>query len=212
MDMHVALISGIIAGLALAAPLGAIGVLLVQEGVTRGLRGGIASAAAVATVDVLYCTAAVTAGALAGPIVRGWSPWPQLVGGGVLCAMGLRSILKVGRASGHAVDQPVRRRRSALGRYTLFLGLTALNPATLVYFAAILTALGTITGSPATAIVFTAGVGVASFAWQALLVALGALLGRITGTSFQRWTAIIGNGLVIVLGALLIVHGLGSDW
>ena len=53
MDFSVALLAGMVAGLALAAPLGAIGVLLLQEGVIRGLRRGLPGAAAVATLDIL---------------------------------------------------------------------------------------------------------------------------------------------------------------
>ncbi len=199
---------GLVAGLALAAPLGAIGVLLVQEGITRGLRGGIPSAAAVATVDVVYCAVAVAAGTLAGPIVRSWTPWPQLLGGVALIALGLHGLVTSHRARGRAIDQGVGSPATAVRRYSLFLGLTALNPATLVYFAAIVTGTDRVAASIPTAIAFIAGVGVASFGWQTLLVALGALLRRKTGPSFQSWTAVAGNSLVIVLGAVLIAQTL----
>lgn len=206
MDVPFSLLSGLVAGLALAAPLGAIGVLLVREGVTRGLRRGLASAAAVATVDVLYCIAAVTAGVLVGQIVSGWAPWPQIVGGAALIVIGAHGLVSSRRAKAYAPDHTVTRSGTSLGRYALFLGLTALNPATLVYFTAILTGLDQVAGSAATAIAFIAGVGAASLGWQVLLVALGAGLQRKTGPSFQRWTAIVGNGLVMVLGAILIAQ------
>lgn len=206
MDTFISLGSGLIAGLALAAPLGAIGILLVQEGIARGLRGSVPSAAAVATVDVVYCTAAVAAGTLAGPIVRSWTPWPQLVGGAALIALGVHGLVRPRRASGQAVDREAVGTGTALQRYALFLGLTALNPATLVYFAAIVTGLDRVAASMPSAIAFTTGVGVASFGWQILLVALGALLRRTTGQAFRSWTAAIGNGLVIALGVALIAQ------
>ncbi|MFB2581350.1 LysE family transporter [Herbiconiux sp. P15] len=206
MDVPLSLLSGLVAGLALAAPLGAIGVLLIQEGLTRGLRRGMPGAAAVATVDILYCIAAVTAGALAGPVVNGWAPWPQIVGGAALVAMGVLGLVRSRRRRGsQGADAPITRSGTSLRRFALFIGLTALNPATLVYFAALLTGLESVTGSPSTAVAFVMGVGVASFAWQALLVALGAGLGRKVGPSFRGWTSVIGNGLVVVLGAALIV-------
>jgi len=203
-DTLISLSSGLIAGLALATPLGAIGVLLIQEGVIRGLRAGLLGAAAVATVDVVYCFAAVTAGTLAGPIVRSWTPWSQLLGGTALIALGVHGLVKSRPTREQAVDQTSNRPATALRRYSLFLGLTALNPATLVYFAAIVSGLDRVAESIPTTSTFVAGVGVASFGWQTLLVALGALLRRQTGPSFQRWTTAMGNGLIIALGAVLI--------
>ncbi|WP_138946098.1 LysE family transporter [Plantibacter sp. M259] len=208
MDVLLALLAGSVAGLAPAAPLGAIGILLLQEGVTRGLRRGLPAAAAVATVDVAYCTAAVAAGALAGPIVSGWSPWPQLLGGVAVIALGAHGLVQGLRAKPSAGERPAERSGSAHQRYLLFLGLTAINPATLVYFAAILTGLAEFTESGSTAVAFIVGVGLASFSWQALLVALGAGIRRRTGASFRRWTAIVGNGLIVAFGVALIIQAL----
>ncbi|WP_291057542.1 LysE family transporter [Herbiconiux sp.] len=206
MDVLFALASGLVAGLALAAPLGAIGVMLIQEGVSRGLRRGLPGAAAVATVDILYCTAAVTAGALVGPLVGALTPWPQIVGGAALVVIGVRGIVAGGHRPVREGAPDARRSQTSLGRFALFLGLTAINPATVVYFGAILTGLGQVAESVPTGIAFIAGVGVASFSWQALLVLIGAALRRRTGSSFQRWTALLGNGLVVLLGVLLLAR------
>ena len=208
MDLLVALLAGSVAGLALAAPLGAIGMLLLQEGITRGLRRGLPAAAAVATVDVAYCTVAVAAGALAAPIVNGWSPWPQLLGGVAVVALGVHGLLQGLRAKPSAGERPAGRSGPSRQRYLLFLGLTAINPATLVYFAAILTGLAEFTESGSTAVAFIVGVGVASFGWQALLVALGARLRRRTGPAFRKRSAIVGNGLVVAFGVALIIQAL----
>lgn len=207
MPVFASLVSGLLAGLALAAPLGAIGVLLVQEGIARGWRRGLAAAAAVATVDVLYCIATVTAGVVAVTLITSWAPWPQIIGGLALVAIGVRGLVTSRRLSGSG-ELPLQASSTEPGarRYALFLGLTAFNPATLVYFAAILTGLGPIATSTATAAAFVGGVGMASFAWQALLVALGAGLLHTTGPTFRRWTSIIGNGAVIVLGLILVLQ------
>ena len=208
MDFSVALLAGMVAGLALAAPLGAIGVLLLQEGVIRGLRRGLPGAAAVATVDILYCALAVTLGSFAAPIVSTWSPWPEIIGGLALVALGAHGLLKARRAKTD-VDGPVPPAPSSRGRFLLFFGLTAINPATLVYFAALLPGLDSVATSPAARIAFIIGVGAASFAWQALLVALGAGLRRKTGPRFRTWTGIVGASAVVGLGLLLIIRALG---
>lgn len=206
MDVLFSLLSGSVAGLLLAAPLGAIGILLIQEGVTRGLRQGLPSAAGVATVDVLYCAVAVAAGALAGPIVGDWTPWPQIVGGSAVIVVGVIGLVKSRRGSEPVIDQTTGRARAPLQRYVVFVGLTALNPATLVYFAAIVSGLDQFTQSLSTSWAFVMGVGIASFGWQALLVAIGAALRRRTGPSFRGWTTVIGNGLVVALGITLLAQ------
>ena len=208
MDLLLSLLAGSLAGLAVAAPLGAIGILLLQEGMTRGLRGGLPAAAAVATVDVAYCTVAVAAGSLAGPIVRSWTPWPQILGGLAVIALGAHGLLSTRRARTPEASQATGRFSPSGRRFLLFVGLTALNPATLVYFAAIVTGLDPFTDSGGTAAAFTAGVGVASFAWQGLLVALGAGLQRRTGPRFRMWTAVAGHGLVVILGVALLAQAL----
>lgn len=84
--------------------------------------------------------------------------------------------------------------RRCNGAGAQFLGLTALNPATLLYFTAILTGLSSVAESPQTAIAFIIGAGVASFGWQALLVALGASLRLKAGPSFRMRASVLGNG------------------
>ncbi|MCS5721536.1 LysE family transporter [Herbiconiux sp. CPCC 203407] len=206
MDALVSFVSGSVAGLALAAPLGAIGILLLQEGASRGLRRGLPGAAAVATVDVLYCVAAVVAGSVAGRFVDSWTPWPQLMGGSAVIALGVRGLLAARRPKPPETGRPEGPAQPALRRFPLFLALTALNPATLLYFTAILTGLDRFTQSPSTAAAFVAGVGVASFGWQALLVALGAGLGRKAGPAIARGATVIGHGVVVLLGVILVVR------
>jgi len=136
MDVMLTFPVGVLAGLALAAPLGAIGVLLIQEGLAGGLRTGLPAAAAVAAVDTVYCALAVVAGTLAAPVVAGWAPWPQLVGGVLLVAIGARALAKSRRAPAPATATASA--SPARGRFALFVTLTAINPATLLYFVAIL--------------------------------------------------------------------------
>ncbi|WP_203580236.1 LysE family transporter [Microbacterium hibisci] len=208
MDVLLTFPVGVLAGLALAAPLGAIGVLLIQEGLGCGLRNGLSAAAAVATVDTVYCTVAVSAGTLAAPVVAGWAPWPQLAGGAILVVIGARALAK--RRRSPAAEAPGLA-PSTRGRFLLFLTLTAINPATLLYFVAILPALHDVATSIPAQVAFVAGVAAASFGWQAALVAVGSVLRRGTGPKFHVWTAIIGNGAVIVFGIAIIVQAVWSQ-
>ncbi|SDZ31999.1 LysE family transporter [Herbiconiux ginsengi] len=207
MDWLLPFASGLVAGLALAAPLGAIGVLLIQEGIARGLRHGLPAAGAVAAVDTAYCAIAVIAGVLVGPIVRAWEPWPQIVGGAALVVLGGYGLI-ASRRSRSDPGAEIATSSNSVRHFGLFLALTAINPATLVYFAALLPGLEQIATSAPAKVAFVAGVGLASFGWQALLIALGAGLRRKATPSFRRVSAVIGNGVVALLGVLLIVRAL----
>ncbi|HEY3546240.1 MAG TPA: LysE family transporter [Propionicimonas sp.] len=221
MGTGAALASGLVAGLAVAMPLGAIGVLLVQEGALRGVRRALPGAAAVASVDALYCALAVLGGSAAAPVVASWRPWPALVGGGallVVAGVGLRRGIAAraggamsdevgpsGRAtSDEAAASGAARAGGGWRRCLLFVGLTAINPATLVYFAALLSGLAELTGRPTAAGVFVVGVAVASFGWQALLVVGGGLLGGRAGLGARRATVVVGNAMVAALGVATI--------
>lgn len=204
MGTGTALASGILAGLAVAMPLGAIGVLLVQEGAGLGARRALPGAAAVASVDTLYCALAVLAGGFAAPLVRAWGRWPAVVGGVallVVAAAGLRRGLAA--RPGAVADEPGR---AGWRRYAVFAGLTAVNPATVVYFAALVAALPAATGGGA--VWFVVGVGVASFAWQAVLVGGGGLLGGRAGPRTRQATVVVGNAVVAALGVATLLRAL----
>lgn len=207
MDFATALGIGVLAGIGVAMPLGAIGVLLVREGATRGWAGSMPAAAAVATVDVLYCVVAVAAGSAIAPVVAAWSPWPQLVGGAALLAIAVRGLLAARHQVGDGPD-PRPGRAGGWRRYAVFFGLTAINPATLLYFAALAAGLGAVMASAATAAAFAAGAGAASLGWQLVLVASGALLGATSGGRLKRWTPVVGSGVVGALGVLMLVGAL----
>ncbi|MEW2415208.1 LysE family transporter [Streptomyces sp. NPDC046866] len=81
----------------------------------------------------------------------------------------------------------------AFGRYV---ALTAVNPTTALYFAALTTAQAAALGTAAAATAFVAGVAVASLLWQQALVALGALAGRRIPPGVRTWTFRLGYGLV----------------
>lgn len=217
MEFVAAFGAGLIAGLALAVPLGAIGVLLIHEGASRGFRGGAPAAAAVASVDMLYGVAAVSAGAVLAPVVAAGGPWPRIVGGAALVALAASSLLRLSRsrdsrtsrdAVGSAADATAGRVTPPHRRFVLFVALTAVNPATLVYFAAIVTAVPGVSSSVTVAALFVAGVTVASITWQLLLVLAGAALRWRAGERLRRVTALVGNGAVAALGAVMIMGAL----
>ncbi|NYF09731.1 arginine exporter protein ArgO [Leifsonia sp. AK011] len=208
MNSGLALASGLVAGLAIALPLGAIGVLLLQEGMRRGFRGGLPAAAGVASVDVLYCLAAALAGAVAAPIVRSLAPWPAVIGSLALVTIGAWGLLRLVRSPDLEAGSAAKPLGSGWARYSLFFGLTLINPATLVYFAALMTGLDGIAGDVTSSAFFIAGVGIGSFVWQAALVAVGGILHGRIGARAGRVTSLVGNLVVVALGVGLVLTAL----
>ncbi len=205
MDPLTALTTGLVAGLALAAPLGAIGVLLVQEGASLGWVRGTPAAAAVAIVDLIYCATAVIVGVGVSAVITGWTPWPRIIGGLALIALAIWNLVRA-RASVERTKLDSRALHSrSRHRFLLFFGLTAINPATLVYFAAVVTALSTVLDSAAGAVSFVAGVAVASLSWQLLLVLVGAIVRWKTGRRLRHLTTMAGNAIVLALGILMTI-------
>ncbi|WP_460774292.1 LysE family transporter [Microbacterium sp. GXF7504] len=202
--------AGVLAGLALAVPLGAVGVLLLAEGATWGLRRGLPAAAGVATVDAGYAALAVFAGAALAPVITGWGVWPGVVGGLVLVALGLHRAMRALRTQPAEAVGREPRPGGGWRRFAAFVGLTALNPATLLVFAAIVAGLASTVRSPMSGSAFVAGVAAASLAWQVLLVGVGALLHRHAGAGVRRATGIVGGCAVAVFGAALCAGALSG--
>jgi arginine exporter protein ArgO len=98
-------------------------------------------------------------------------------------------------------------RRSRRRTFGALLGLTLLNPLTVVYFAALAVGVPFLAG-PAERLVFAAAAFLASLSWQSLLAAFGALLRRGTGHRL-RWLTSVGGNLVIgLMGAAILLDGL----
>lgn len=109
-QMVSALAAGLVAGLAVALPLGAVGVLLLQEGMTRGHRSALLGAAAVAAVDLVYAIAAVLAGTAVTAALAGRQGQVRLTSALVLGGLGLHGLWVTGRAHSPArAPQPQRR-------------------------------------------------------------------------------------------------------
>ncbi|MFE2924050.1 hypothetical protein [Streptomyces goshikiensis] len=86
---------------------------------------------------------------------------------------------------------------AGVGRaFVRYVGLTAVNPTTALYFAALTTAQGAALRAGAAGAAFVTGVALASLLWQQALVALGALAGSRISPTARTWTFRLGYGLV----------------
>ncbi|MFD0277436.1 LysE family transporter [Kitasatospora sp. NPDC127111] len=200
-------VAGAGAGLGVAVPLGAVGVLLLEEG-RRGRAAAVSAACAVACVDMAYAALATALGARLAPALAGWEGWARAGSAVVLVVVALRGLLGLrrtpvtagggeagGRDAGEAAAPPGGPGRTFLR----FAGLTAVNPTTALYFAAFVTGGGGPGGDLTRGfggVAFVAGVLLASLTWQQLLAAVGVSVGARLSPRARRLTYCAGYGLV----------------
>jgi arginine exporter protein ArgO len=195
-----ALFAGVAAGLAVAVPLGAIGVLIVDLGVRGGFRPAFLAGLGTALADGLYATVA----AVAGLAVGAWlAPVQREIGFGaaaVLACVGVLGLLALRRPAG---SRPVP---AADGRLVArFLGLTAINPATAATFAGLMVGLPAVAHASAPGkAAFVVGAFAASLAWQSGLAGGGALMRHGLPARARVWTSVAGQLIVLGLAVRLV--------
>jgi arginine exporter protein ArgO len=199
--MTAAVLGGLLAGLGIAMPVGAIGAYLVGLGARAPRPVAAAAALGVASTDGGYALLAVLGGAALEEVLRPAKDWLRWSSVGVLVVLAVVTVaagVRRYRARGPAAA-PRQSRLTAPRAYVVLLGLTALNPATLAYFTALV--LGTQAHTTATGgerAVFVAAVFVASAAWQLTLVATGAAVGHLAGGRRGSLGVALASGLVML--------------
>ncbi|MFI9753054.1 LysE family transporter [Streptomyces collinus] len=201
--MTAALVAGLLAGYGIAVPVGAVGTYLVSLTARTSLRTGVCAALGVATADGLYALAATLGGtALASALRPALGPlrWVCVLVLLALAAWG--AVTAVREYRGHRLatrtaPAPPSPARAFLG----LLGITLLNPTTVIYFAALV--LGSQATGPVGPLeqgVFVLAAFAASASWQVLLAGSGALLGRaLTGRRGRLATALAASGVMTAL-------------
>ncbi|MFB8239124.1 LysE family transporter [Kitasatospora purpeofusca] len=205
-----ALLSGLLAGYGIAVPVGAISVLIVTLASRVSLARGMAAALGVATADGLYALLALIGGATLAPLLAPAAGALELAAAAVLvllAAHGLRATLRTHRADRDPAGPPPPVPASPWRTYASLLGLTLLNPLTVVYFSALVLGGRTGPGSLGAGLVFVLAAFAASASWQALLATGGALLRRLlTGPRGRLLTGLTGNLVVLALALRLALQ------
>lgn len=198
---------GILLGLAVAAPVGPIGVLCIQRSLAGGFWMGFSGGIGTAVADALYAAlAAAGFTVLLGGTLGMVGPVPlqqilQLGGALFIAWLGWRTFATPVAES--AADAPVQDRPLRL--FAVTFALTMSNPATILSFAALFAGLG-LAADPSfdAAASAVAGVFIGSLLWWALLSGGIAALRHRVNAGIRRWinrTA----GLVLILFAIALV-------
>jgi arginine exporter protein ArgO len=207
--MTAALVAGLLAGYGIAMPVGAVATYLVSLTARTTLRIGMCAALGVATADGLYALVATLGGsALATALQPVLVPlrWASAL---VLAAMAARGAVTAVRhyrdrqRAARSGQDPVRPARA----YLALLGITLLNPTTVIYFAALVIGSRTTEAvRPLEQGVFVLAAFAASASWQLLIAGGGALLGRaLTGHRGRLITAVASSAVIMVLAVRMLV-------
>jgi arginine exporter protein ArgO len=210
-----ALVAGLVAGYGIAVPIGAVGTYLVSVSARSGVRRGALGALGVASADGLYAAVAVLGGAALASVVEPLARPLQLVSVAVLLGIAIGIAAQTVRQRTAVRERTAVRGRDRAGgsrpaadvrTYLTFLGMTVLNPMTVVYFAAlVLGGQGELFRSPLDRIAFVGAAAVASASWQLLLATGGGVLGRLaTGDRGRLVTGLTSSVLIAVLALRLL--------
>ena len=205
--MSGALVAGLLAGYGVAIPVGAIAALIISLTARTSLRVGAAAAMGVATADGIYALAAVLGGAALARVIEPIGTPLRWIAAIVLVGFAARVAFTAVR---HYREPTAARSSEGLGTpiraYFGLLGLTLLNPATIVYFGALV--LGRQAAADLTAwgdVVFVLAALAASASWQLVLAGSGSLVGRVlTGPRGRLGTALASSIVIVVLAVGLV--------
>lgn len=124
-------IKGILIGLAIAAPVGPVAVLIIRRTIANGRLSGFISGLGVATVDGFYAAVAAFGLTFISNILTGQQTWFRLIGGAFLLYLGIKTFFTKPED-----DLNSEKKRSLFVEYISTFFLTITNPITILSFAA----------------------------------------------------------------------------
>ena len=198
---------GLVIGLAIAAPVGPIGVLCIRRTLAEGRLAGLVTGLGAATADTVYGAVAAFGLTAVSAFLVSQQDWLRLIGGAFLLYLGVRTFLA------RPVEQDAvtgdRSSRTLAGDYASTFLLTITNPLTFLSFAAVFAGLGLGSGYDdlASALLLVAGVFTGSALWWFLLSGGVSLLRRRITPNGLRWVNRV-SGVIITLFGIVALAGL----
>jgi threonine/homoserine/homoserine lactone efflux protein len=212
-------VRGLALGLAIAAPVGPIGVLCIRRTLAEGRLAGLVSGLGAATADAIYGFIAAFGLTFISSLLISYQDAIRLVGGLFLLYLGVRTLrapvadpsgsdsAQTGSDTPQMATQPAAAQPTAtepiggglLGNYVSTLALTLTNPMTILSFAAVFAGLGVGVGSGdyASAAILVLGVFLGSALWWLALSGAVSLLRRRVTPRGLRWVNRV-SGLIIL--------------
>jgi threonine/homoserine/homoserine lactone efflux protein len=193
---------GLAIGFAIAAPVGAIGLLCIRRTLASGRLTGLVSGLGAATADAFYGAVAALGLTVVSATLIAHQDAVRLVGGVFLLYLGLRT----------SVAQPVVETRSGSVRglaaaYGSTLALTLTNPTTILSFVAVFAGLGlgTTASDRGSAALMVCGVFLGSVLWWLLLSGAIGFFRRALTPERLRWVNRVSGAMLIGFGVFSLL-------
>lgn len=195
----------VVIGVVIAAPVGAMAMLLVQRTLAHGWRAGAATGAGIATADGTYAALAAFGVTAVSQWLVTYQTWFRILGGLALIWLGWRALRTP--PTHRAADARDSARLVPL--WSSAVGLTLTNPMTIMAFAAVFASAGLVAqAGPGSALAVTLGVACGSMLWWlALTTGVRAVRHAVSDRSMVIVNRVSG-GVLIAFGVLAIVAGL----
>lgn len=195
------LMKSMLLGLAVAAPVGPIGLLCMQRTLMYGRRAGFYSGLGAATADMLYAMLAAFGFVTLTAVLTEHTFWLQLMGSLFLVRLGW------GVYRQQSPERSARSNEYSLRRmYASTFALTVTNPLTVLSFVAMFAGLGLEVRTLSTSVELVAGVFLGSAVWWLFLsIGVEKVGHRFSPSVLSRINRIAG-GLLMVLGAVTMYN------
>lgn len=200
-------LQGGLVGLAIAAPVGPIGLLCIRRTLRDGRLVGFATGMGAATADGLYGLLAATGLAMSG-LLASHSDWMRLGGGALIVYLGVMTFMRGLQDQPHDPAKAPPSHAPLKAYATTFL-LTISNPATILAFVGLISGLsqGAASG-PYAAYWLVLGVFSGSALWWLILVSGTALMRSYVSDQLMRVIDFLSGGLLTLWGCWMIWQGL----
>lgn len=192
-------------GLAIAAPVGPIGILCIRRSIAEGRAAGMATGLGAAMADATYGTLVAIGVTSLGLLTR-YAAQMQFLGGLIILWLGVLTLRGVWKNGSAAPSSPLVVRRSVWRGFTSSYLLTLSNPVTILAFTGMISGLGrAASGGVGTAYILVGGVFAGSALWWLILVHLALWLRGGLAVNALRWLD-LSSGLILIIwgGALAL--------
>ena len=189
------LLQGIAVGFSIAAPVGAIGLLCIQNTLTGGIRLGLASGLGAATADMMYGILVAVGMRTLSTFLLTYQTILRLGGGLFLCYLGIKKFF-----AKPAMQAAQISKGSIVKTYIVTFFLTLTNPATILDFMALFTGLSIDVSGYSQALHFVFGVFLGSAAWWLLLCFSVNLFRKKVSVQLLQWINYIAGIAILSFG------------
>ncbi|PLX38847.1 MAG: lysine transporter LysE [Hyphomicrobiales bacterium] len=198
-------LSGIVIGLAVAAPIGPINLMCIQRSLNHGFLAGLATGAGAVLGDGVFAALSAFGLTAVSGVIQSWSGWIEALGGLLLLVMGVRVFLQSPPSARDHSPPPGLVRHAGLFSGTFALTIT--NPATMLGFIALFGA-GGLVRSPSdygSAVVIVLSVMLGSLLWWIIIsAAVSRYRDRFSSRTMRRidhfsGLLILGFGLFVLI-------------